>query len=472
MLLATVHTDVAYWDTGDLQTVAWLPGIAYPTGFPGFILLGWLWSHMLPFGSVAFRVNALSALAMATGAATVSALALLFEAAAPLAILAGWVFAFAHTVWYRAAYADAHPLGFAVAFIAVALALRWAVRDDRRALVGAIVVGGVALAIDNATVLILTGVVCAALARQLPLRTLAVSCVATVAIVAAAYAYLPLRSAYVVAHGLDPTLALGVPPGRPYWNDHDPRTASGFRSLVTGSDFGASGTLRSLLAPASIAATFQRFVPDLITDLPLGVPIAGLVGLGFIAWRWPWCAGALALAALVPALFGGSYPAEADPERYVFALFAVLALGLAVAADRTARAFALSSGTENAPLVVGALLVAAVVIELHGGADIAAARNDGAARVLAERVLLATRPDAVIVTAWDFAAPLAYVAYVERRYGARVVVCEAPSAERDDMLRWAQSRQVVIIDSTYPRIDGVRVRLLAAGYPRLYEVIR
>ena len=471
MLLVTVRTDVAYWDTGDLQTVAWLPGIAYPTGFPGFVLVGWLWSHVLPFGTVAARVNALSALAMALGAGTVTALALLFEAAAPLALLAGWLFAFAHTVWFRATYADAHPLGFAVAFAAVAHALHWAVRGERRALGGAIVLAGLALAIDNSTVLILTGVVIAAFARRPPLRTLAVSCVAAFAIVTAVYAYLPLRSAYVVAHGLDPTLALGVPPGRPYWNDHDPRTTRGFHTLVTGSDFGAGGTLRSLLAPASIVAAYQRFQPDLANDFPLGIAAAGLVGLGFVAWRWRWCAAALAVGAVVPALFGGSYAAEADPERYILTLFALLAIGAAVAADRTARAFVRAGSGENAPLVVGALLVAAVVLDLHGGGDLARDRNDGAPRALAERVLLATRPDAVIVTEWVYAAPLAYVAYVEHRYDARVVVCEAPSVERDNILRWARVRQVVVVDTTYPRIDGVRLRLLAAGNPQLYEVI-
>ena len=134
VLLASVRTSVGFWDAGDLQTVVWIAGIPYPTGFPGYVLLGWLWTHVLPFGSVAARVNALSAVAVAGGAATVTAVALLFEALPLLAILGGWTFAFAHTVWFRASYADVHPLGFAVAFVAVALAVRWALRGERRAL--------------------------------------------------------------------------------------------------------------------------------------------------------------------------------------------------------------------------------------------------------------------------------------------------------------------------------------------------
>ncbi len=56
-------------DSGDLITAAWVLGIPHPTGYPLFCILGWLWSHLLPFGSVAWRMNALSALwgALAAG---------------------------------------------------------------------------------------------------------------------------------------------------------------------------------------------------------------------------------------------------------------------------------------------------------------------------------------------------------------------------------------------------------------------
>ena len=42
MLLATVRTSVGFWDTGDLQTVAWIGGIPYPTGYPLYVVAGWL----------------------------------------------------------------------------------------------------------------------------------------------------------------------------------------------------------------------------------------------------------------------------------------------------------------------------------------------------------------------------------------------------------------------------------------------
>ena len=33
---------VAFWDTGELQVVGPLMGTAHPTGFPTYVLLGWL----------------------------------------------------------------------------------------------------------------------------------------------------------------------------------------------------------------------------------------------------------------------------------------------------------------------------------------------------------------------------------------------------------------------------------------------
>ena len=56
---------VAFWDTGEFQTVGPVMGTAHPTGFPTYVLLGWLASVVLqPFGEPAFRMNLLSAICL------------------------------------------------------------------------------------------------------------------------------------------------------------------------------------------------------------------------------------------------------------------------------------------------------------------------------------------------------------------------------------------------------------------------
>ena len=64
-----VMPGVAFWDTGELQAVAPLMGTAHPTGFPTYVLLGWLASVLLqPFGEPAFRMNIFSAICLAVAA--------------------------------------------------------------------------------------------------------------------------------------------------------------------------------------------------------------------------------------------------------------------------------------------------------------------------------------------------------------------------------------------------------------------
>ena len=54
---------LGYWDTAELQTVAPILGTAHPTGFPTYVLLGWLANVLLtPFGEPALRMNLFAAL--------------------------------------------------------------------------------------------------------------------------------------------------------------------------------------------------------------------------------------------------------------------------------------------------------------------------------------------------------------------------------------------------------------------------
>jgi len=470
VLLSSVRTSVGFWDTGDLQTVTWIAGIPYPTGFPGYVMLGWVWTHVIPFGSVAARVNALSAIALAVASASVAALAMLFEVVPVIALAAGATFAFAHAVWLRGTYADVHPLGFAVAFVAFVLVARWALRADARALAGAIVLAGLAIAIDNTTVLVLFGALIASLGRAWPWRPASVAAAGAIVLVVAAYAYLPLRSAYVTAHRLDPTLALGLPAGRPFWDDHHPANADGFRALVAGTEWEPGETLGHVVSPSAVRAAVTRFATEVTDDDPQGFLVAAVVGLGFIATTAPPLCIGLALAAVLPALFGASYPAEADPERYIFALYAVAALGVAVAADRTVRAFGRDTPA-TALTVVMALLLIVVGRDLARASDLYATRDDRSAHDLGARVAASTRDDAVVLAQWDWATALAYRAYVERGLGKRIVVCALPTDYVSDYAGWARARQVALLSEGPPHLPGFRFRLLSDGTPQVYEVI-
>lgn len=64
--LYSVAPSVApYRDAGEMATVAFQLGVAHPPGYPLYILCGNIFQRLIPFGTIAYRLNILSALFMA-----------------------------------------------------------------------------------------------------------------------------------------------------------------------------------------------------------------------------------------------------------------------------------------------------------------------------------------------------------------------------------------------------------------------
>ncbi len=116
----TLAPTVLQADSAEFQFVAWLPAIAHPTGYPLYILLGWLWTHLCLYGEVAWRMNLLSALfATATiGLMYTVAKQLMITTlpnSSPLsqqlaAALATSTFAVSRTFWSQAIIAEVYTL--------------------------------------------------------------------------------------------------------------------------------------------------------------------------------------------------------------------------------------------------------------------------------------------------------------------------------------------------------------------------
>ncbi len=124
--LRTLGRSVGRADTFEFQVVAYRLGIAHPTGYPLYLLLGKLFTF-LPVGSVAFRVNLLSA-ACAAGA-TLLLYAALHRLAAgqtgsdnrskAIAMLGALAFAFSPTLWSQAIEAEVYALNSLFAALAL-----------------------------------------------------------------------------------------------------------------------------------------------------------------------------------------------------------------------------------------------------------------------------------------------------------------------------------------------------------------
>jgi hypothetical protein len=71
LYLWTLAPGLVRGDGGELQYILAIRGVAHPTGYPLYTLLGWLWTKLVPFGSIAWRINLLSAMCGAGAVALV-----------------------------------------------------------------------------------------------------------------------------------------------------------------------------------------------------------------------------------------------------------------------------------------------------------------------------------------------------------------------------------------------------------------
>lgn len=467
--VASLRPGVDFWDTGELQTVPYILGIPHPTGFPAYVLIGWAWTHVLPLGDPAYRMNLLSAAGVALAAAALAGTLVEWDVEPLFALGAALVFAFARIVWDHATRADVHAVALAALGFAFWLALRWRRTRDAQVLVGCGIAAAAALAVHSGTILVLPGIAMVALARRPSPREALAAIAAGAVVVAAFYAYLPIRSAIVTAERRDPTLALGVAPGRPFWDHNHPSTPAGFRAEVTGGEFGVGRALRSIVKPENVADLPARYGRGAARDLALGVLAIALVGAVVVLRRSALAGAGLIAGAFLPVLFVLAFHAESDPERYFLPSYWIIAALLGIGADMLAR------GGDRAPRGVVALVTVLLVFvagtNVYVSRDRFAAPRSETAQPFIDRVARVTPDRAVIVVPWLYATALAYGAYVEHRLGDRIVLTGWASDYEGRYERWLAERPVVVVSDGPFGLPGLTLRDLdAIGEPHLYAV--
>ncbi|NLE76552.1 MAG: DUF2723 domain-containing protein [Chloroflexi bacterium] len=134
--LRTLAPTILVADGGEFQFAAYLGGIAHPTGYPLYLVLGWLWSHLLPWGDVAFRMNLFSAWWAALAVAAVYLLSVCLlrvvnllgrapRLASVVAALGALTLAFSYVFWTQAVVAEVYALHALFTAAALLAALGW-----------------------------------------------------------------------------------------------------------------------------------------------------------------------------------------------------------------------------------------------------------------------------------------------------------------------------------------------------------
>jgi hypothetical protein len=465
----TMLPGVGFWDTAELQTVAPVLGTAHPTGFPTYVILGWLASIVLgPLGEPAFRMNLLAALCIGFAAAVTVDLVRSMTRSVALGVAVGFGVAVTPIVWRLATQAETHALHLALVALLFRLLVAWEAR--RRAerptadrwLVVATIVFGLSVGNHSLTLLLAIPVGLYVLAvepgilrRPAFIATCTAALVATIVLL---YLELPLRAGPFRA-----PLVYGRP-----------ETWDGFWYVVLAEQFRGS-----LFDPfGDLGGKLVRLAG--LAGAQFG-PLALLLPAGFAAtiMRRPRLALLTGSFVAITCFFNASY-INADIGRYYagpilagwlwLAILAGVVATSAARAGRRARArFARTSRRELAAAGLAVLFVLPGVLALPARqAAVDRSANDLAARWL-DITLTRIVPDAVVVSWWSFSTTLWYAQHVEGRrpdiwiVDDRTLIDEELGAFTDVIDANLDSRPVYVIRSEPADLDILRERYVADG---------
>jgi len=470
--VASLPPSFAFWDTGELQTVAAILGIAHPPACPAFVLLGWLFVHAIPFREPAWRVDLMCASAVAASVTLAYLIARYFGAGRATAAVCALGFAFASVPWRDATRAEVQDVALFLRVAALYFALRFARSGSPFAFVAMGLATGLAGATHGITVLLLPGLALVVLTRGLPERRLLLLGLGAFAVGLAPYGYLPLRSAWIASHHLDPTVAIGLPPGLPFWNYDDPQTWHNFVRVISGADF----DVHSGFAGFVDLRSYGRFGAALVLHLGgafgyIGCILAA-IGAGVFAIRRNLCGVALVLVALLPVPYTESYNELQDPDRYyLFSLFcATIAIG--VGFELVLGLFALRAKSIVRVAFLGGLAASFFAASPDRSAFFAQANDYGAPEYVDE-IKSMTPDDAIVLAEWAYSTPLAYASYVDHSFGDRIVVASGTDQYTSHIAGWLAARPVFFVSfSDALTIPGFRAEMLRNGPYYFYAIKR
>jgi hypothetical protein len=470
--------DVGYWDTGEFQTILPILGTAHPTGYPTYVLIGFVVNAILvPLGEPAFRMNVLSLLCVAVAAAATVRLVDRLTGLLPLAMSAGLAVALTPYTWKLATHADPHTLHLALVAILFALLVQWEAvrrtepeRADRWLILAAVVFG---LSVGNHSLTLLlalpVGLYVLSVEPRIVLRGrfVATCALALVVTVVAVYLELPLRSG----------------PFRAPLVYAEPNTWDGFWYVALAEQF--RGALSDPLG--DLPAKFGDLV--VLAQAQFGY-LAILIPVGFAAtlarhWRYALLTGT---AMVITVLFNASY-SNADISRYylgpiLWAWTWLAVLGAVVVeqvtglADAAGREESASGGAPVGPskpawapariALAGALAVALLVptaLDFASRARAADLSHDPGARPWLDAALGQIEPNAVIVSWWSTSTPLWYAQYVDHLRPDLLIVDDRTRLDRhygeatDVIALFLGSRPVYVI-----RANDYDLGLVTAQY--------
>jgi hypothetical protein len=460
----SISPHVAFWDTGEMATVPYLYGIAHPTCFPAFVLAGWLTTHLVPFGTIAWRTSLVASAGGAAAAGAIWLLLVALDATPPTAMFCAWIFAFGQIVWVRSSRAEVHALLLGFEALALGCAAVFARRGGLKWAIGSLICEGFALATHPNALWILPGIAAMLAARGSFSPRVLAQMGAALGTPLLLYLTVLLRSMWLSRARVDPTLAIGLPPGQPFWNYGDPSTIRSFIWMISGQQWNTRPALISMVNPLQYLHGLTHFATFARAEHGPSMIVLAIAGFVALAVRTPAIAIGLALAFLGTAGFASAYTIESDQARYL-----LCALWLEIACVGALLAAAEHAIRPRWLVPSIAFLLAASTLWMNRGTY--QGRSDPGASLYIARVRAATGPRDTIVAPWVYVTPLGYARYAEKSLADRIPVnAELPQAI--PLLReLASARPTDLVLEKPMHIAGLRLVPLDRGSPGIYRAI-
>lgn len=123
--VATLAPTVTGEDSGELITAAYFFGAPHPPGYPLWTMLCGLWTHLIPFGNVAWRANLFSASCMALAVVVLASCLRRMQFRPVVAGAAAMVCGLTSAVWSQCVIAEVYTLNLLVLAVLVWVLVNW-----------------------------------------------------------------------------------------------------------------------------------------------------------------------------------------------------------------------------------------------------------------------------------------------------------------------------------------------------------
>ena len=420
-------------DSGELSLVVNTLGIAHPTGYPLFTLLGKIWVTLMFWGDLAFRLNIFSALIGACSAALLFLILRESGIRPELSIAGSFLWAFSPVAWDQATMIEVYGLTSLLGLLLIWLSLRYKEKNEYRLLALIAFLAGLGLGNHLSLLWYLPGVMIIVLDKTIVASWKKILLLGFFFVLGlSVYLYLPLRSL-----------------NQPLLNWGDPSNWSRFLSHVTGRQYRVWMFNNS---PAELWNNFIRFLKIAIAHPWVYFSWLAVPGSIYLFIRNKKLLAALAAIILAAVLYGINY---SIPDIAAYFLPALAALSIT-------SAFGLQALSELASAKISGKVLkgfcwAALALSLAVPAvnwKQADRSRDHFTVDFANDILVSAGPNAVILTDnWDIYAPCLYL---QRQQGLRsdAVLIDKELLRRSWYYNYLQKQYPEFYESCRPEIEA------------------